>query len=410
MTGVSNTDRFQDALRRLDPATDAYAVDLVELILGRARQLGVSDIHFQPTASGIDIRWRVDGVLQEMGCFQSGESADPITRLKVLADLLTYRQDIPQEGRLRERPDDVEMRISTFPTLRGERAVVRLFAKSEQPWCLDHLGLPNSVQSAWHRLLGETSGALMICGPAGSGKTTTAYASLRQVVSDSAAGRSVVTIEDPIEVELPGVAQSQVNPASEFTMASALRSLLRQDPEVIFVGEVRDPEAARMTFQAALTGQLAISTFHANSAAAAISRLADMNIEPYVLRSGVRAILHQRLVRRLCNVCKAPIECERQLAGWKLSDASKASGPVGCEACHRTGYEGRLLLTELLLPMQGNIQKELLSRSEVSEIEAAAVKQGMVTIRQRAIEAIQRGITSPIEARRVLGFGSSGGF
>ena len=335
-----------------------------------------------------------------------------MTRLKVLAGLLTYRQDIPQEGRMQserfgEDSSSVEMRISTFPTLRGERAVIRLFNNNDRPWFLDDVGLPDDISRTWHRRIGETSGALIVCGPAGSGKTTTAYASIRQIVNDSAGGRSVVTIEDPIEVEVAGVAQSQVNENSGFTMVTGLRSLLRQDPEVIFVGEVRDPQAAGITFQAALTGQLALSTFHANSAAAAISRLSDMGIEPYVLRSCIRGILHQRLVRKLCEDCKQPIASESDMAGWKIETRdgifTSAVGD-GCQRCQGTGFHGRMLLAELLVPDSVEIRQELIARSDVDAIEKVAVANGMVTCQDRAVAAIREGKTSPAEARRVLGF------
>ena len=279
---------------------------------------------------------------------------------------------------------------------------------SDQPWFLDDVGLPDDISEAWHRRIGETSGALIICGPAGSGKTTTAYASVRQIVNDSGGGRSVVTIEDPIEVEVAGVAQSQVNENSGFTMVTGLRSLLRQDPEVIFVGEVRDPQAAGITFQAALTGQLALSTFHANSAAAAISRLSDMGIEPYVLRSCIRGILHQRLVRKLCDDCKQPVAGDSDMAGWKIESRdgvfTSAVG-VGCESCQGTGFRGRMLLAELLVPDDGSIRQDLISRSDVDEIEKVAIANGMVTCRERAVAAIREAKTSPAEARRVLGFG-----
>ena len=404
MSIVYGTSKLREDLSALESKSDDYAVEFVELLLRSAQTVEVSDIHIQPTEKGLDLRWRIDGVLQFIGNFPIGERTDPITRLKVLAELLTYRQDIPQEGRLRDGHENLDMRISTFPTLRGERAVVRLFAKNDEHFHLSDLGLSKEIESDWQQHLHGTSGALLICGAAGSGKTTSAYASLRQIANDSSGGRSIVTIEDPIEVEISGVAQSQVNATSGFTMTTGLRSLLRQDPEVIFVGEVRDPDAAKITFQAALTGQLAISTFHANSAAAAISRLADMNIEPYVLCSGIRAILHQRLVRRLCDACKSPIEQPADLAGWDVARRDSVFRHVGCKDCHGTGYRGRILLAELLVTQQGTSKKELLARADVTEIESIAVAQGMVPIAQRAIQAIMNGTTSPAEARRVVGF------
>ena len=278
------------------------------------------------------MRWRLDGVLQPIGVFPRGDAADVVSRLKVLAQLLTYHSDRPQEGRIRDKPGEIEMRVSTFPTLHGERAVIRLFASQQRFQYLEDLGLPPEIDAALRKLLRETSGALIISGPAGSGKTTTAYACLREFVRTSEGGRSVVSIEDPIEVAVDGVAQSQVNPQAGFNLATGLRSLMRQDPEVILVGEIRDREAAETVFQAALTGHVVLTTFHAGSAAVAISRLIDMGIEPYLLRSGTLAILNQRLVRRLCP-CAAPspipINCSdsRKPAPGKPLDATRAAAP-----------------------------------------------------------------------------------
>ena len=397
MDSTIKPSQLADTLRRLDATCDDYATKFVNALLSASQAASVSDVHLQPTDAGLEIRWRMDGVLQSVGIFKPGSSADPIARLKVMAELLTYRKDAPQEGRIRQCPTGVEMRVSTFPTLRGERAVIRMFVNSDQPWYLDDLGLPGNIQSVWSRQLAETSGAVLVSGPAGSGKTTTAYASLRQITRNANGGRSLVSLEDPIEVEVAGVAQSQVNAAADFTMTSGLRSLLRQDPEVLFIGEIRDAEAAAISFQAALTGQLALTTFHSHSAAAAISRLRDMGIETYVLRSGIRAILNQRLVRRLCE-CRQPHDAADAL-GWETTSAWKA---IGCEQCNGTGYRGRALLAELMIP--ANLDRQTIERCDPKEIESASVSQGMVTRWSRAIEAIEDGTTSPEEARRVLGF------
>ena len=237
-----------------------------------------------------------------------------MARLKVLADLLTYRTDVPQEGRIRSPETAVEMRVSTFPTLYGEKAVVRLFTSSSRFLQLADLGLGADVDEALSRLLGETSGAILVVGPAGSGKTTTLYACLREIAARSEGGRSIVTLEDPIEVALPGVAQSQVNLPAGFDLTSGLRSIMRQDPEVIMVGEIRDRPTAQIALEASLTGQLVLSSFHAPGAAGAISRLLEMGLEPYVLRSGLLAVVSQRLLRKLC--------------GCAASDRS-VRGPVG---------------------------------------------------------------------------------
>ena len=295
-----DVEQLQAALRNLKAPDNSYASEFVELLLEGARKTGVSDVHLQPTPGGMEVRWRLDGVLQPVGVFSPGTSTDIVSRLKVLAELLTYRTDVPQEGRIRERRGEVEVRVSTFPTLHGERAVVRMFASAGRLLYLEELGMPEEIPGKLRRLMAETSGALLVTGPAGSGKTTTAYACLRELVRQSQGMKSLVSLEDPIEMAVDGVAQSQVHPAAGFDLATGLRSLMRQDPEVVLVGEIRDRPTVEAVFQAALTGHLVLTTFHAGSAAGAISRLADMGIEPYLLRSGILGILNQRLVRKLC--------------------------------------------------------------------------------------------------------------
>jgi general secretion pathway protein E len=383
-------------------AKDAnYAIVFVETLLAAAKAVKASDVHLQPTLEGLDVRWRLDGVLQQVGVFPKGDAADVVSRLKVLAQLLTYYSDRPQEGRIRDKPGEIEMRVSTFPTLHGERAVIRLFASQQRFQYLEDLGLPAEIDSALRQLLRETSGALIISGPAGSGKTTTAYACLRELVRTSEGGKSVVSLEDPIEVAVDGVAQSQVNQQAGFNLATGLRSLMRQDPEAILVGEMRDREAAETAFQAALTGHVVLTTFHAGSAAVAISRLIDMGIEPYLLRSGTLAILNQRLVRRLCP-CARPITHPDQLLGLPEAGARQA---IGCDTCRRTGYVGRLVLAELLITDQSELGRAILSRSEASRLEQLAIQNGMVPAWQRALDAVRGGLTSPSEVRRTYGFG-----
>jgi len=291
------------------------------------------------------------------------------------------------------------MRVSTFPTLHGERAVVRLFAGGASYSFVNELGLPAEVEQALTQSLGETSGAILLTGPAGSGKTTTAYACLRQIARQSGYSRNLVTLEDPIEVALAGVSQSQVQPAAGFTLSTGLRSLMRQDPEVFLVGEVRDRETAETVFQAALTGHLVISTFHAGSAPGALSRLLDMGIEPYLLTSGLRTVVHQRLVRRLCDCSQSSTNAD--FLGLPVSAAKKAAG---CERCRHTGYLGRLVLAELLPPIAGNLRQAVLERRDTAELAGIAAHAGMATLSRRACTAVEAGLTDPAEVRRVLGF------
>lgn len=392
-----------DTLRRHLTALDAtgpdYARQFVDALLNAARSTGVSDVHLQPTPAGLELRWRLDGVLQPVGTFPRGESADVVARLKVLAELLTYRTDVPQEGRLRE-PGATETRVSTFPTLHGERAVVRFFASAGRFLVLPDLGLPDDVTAGLQRLLAETSGAFVIAGPAGSGKTTTAYACLREIVGASSGGRCVVSLEDPIEVAVAGVSQSQVHDAAGFTLATGLRSLMRQDPEVIFVGEIRDRATAEIVFQASLTGHLVVTTMHAGSAVGAITRLLDMEIEPYLLRSGLRGVLGQRLVRRLCSCASEGTADDARLglpvARWRQS--------AGCPSCWGTGYRGRAVLAEFWMPAHNDAAGSVLARGPAGGRETVAAEAGLVTRWERARAAVETGATSPAEVRRVLGF------
>jgi type II secretory ATPase GspE/PulE/Tfp pilus assembly ATPase PilB-like protein len=277
---------------------------------------------------------------------------------------------------------------------------VRLFAAQGEHLHLEDLGLPQDILARLGELLAETSGAIIITGPAGSGKTTTAYACLRELVRTSRGGKSIVSLEDPIESAVDGVSQSRVNPTAGFDLAAGLRSLMRQDPEAIMVGEIRDRETAEAAFQASLTGHLLITTFHAGSAAGAISRLSDMGIEPYLLRSGILGILSQRLVRRLC-ICREAVTEEAAKLHLPVAQAWQSAG---CGECLGCGYRGRVVLAELLPASPSELGRAILSRSDAPQLEQLAIEAGMISIWQRAKTAVEAGTTSPSEVRRVLGF------
>jgi general secretion pathway protein E len=383
----------------LNASSHNYVIDLVDLILSEAILLYVSDVHLLPTAEGVEVRFRIDGVLQLAGVLPTALAPNLVARLKVLANMVTYRTDIPQEGRIRGPAGDVEMRVSTFPTYFGERAVIRMFGGTGEYQRLVDLGLPDEIRRTLLQLLDETSGAILFCGPAGSGKTTTLYTCLRELVAASRGGRSVMTMEDPIEVIVPGVAQAQINQATGFDLVIGLRSMLRQDPEVIAVGEIRDLATAEVAFQASLTGHLVLCTFHAGSAAGVIGRLQEMGIEPYVISSGVRAIVCQRLVRRLCK-CAREAEDPLQFLGL---DVARARVAVGCDACRGTGYRGRVSLAEILLPNHLEISHAIRNHADVNHLEAIALRTGMVGLPDRARLAVEAGLTDPAEVRRVLG-------
>jgi type II secretory ATPase GspE/PulE/Tfp pilus assembly ATPase PilB-like protein len=393
------SNRLPEALGLLDPADPRYAIAVIDRTLAAAQEAGASDLHFLPGAAGLQLTWRLDGVLQPVVLLPAKVAPNIVARLKVLAELLTYRTDVPQEGRIRGVPGEVEMRVSTFPTLFGEKAVVRMFAAPGRFLGLGDLGLPASVRDELSRLLAETSGAILLSGPAGSGKTTTIYACLRELAAATRGQRSLVSLEDPIEAVVSGVAQSQVNAAAGFTLESGLKSLLRQDPEVIAIGEIRDKATAEIALQAALTGHLILTTFHAGSACEVIGRLLDMGIEPYVVRSGLRAVLAQRLVRRLCD-CAEPSTRPEDFLGLPVRAARL---PRGCDLCRGTGYSGRTVLAEMLLPETDEMARAVLARSDVRRLEQVAVAAGMIDRWDRACAAVEAGLTSPEEVRRILG-------
>ncbi len=393
---------LSESLKKFDAADPRYATEVVDRVLSAARASGASDVHFQPGAGGLDLTWRIDGVLQAVTSIPAKVGPNVVARLKVLSELLTYRTDVPQEGRIKGAPGEVEMRVSTFPTLFGEKAVVRLFAAPGLFLRIEELGLPTEVSDGLGRMLAETSGAIVLAGPSGSGKTTTIYACLRELTARSKGQRSLATLEDPIEAVVPGVAQAQVNLAAGLTLESGLKSLLRQDPEVIAIGEIRDSATAMIALQAALTGHLILTTFHAGSACEVIGRLLDMGIEPYVVRSGLRAVVAQRLVRRLCSCSRTALHSD-QFLGLPVQSAHV---PHGCELCRGTGYRGRTVLAEMLLPEQEDIARAILAQSDVRHLEQLALRAGMVDRWQRACTAAEAGLTSPEEVRRVLGVGS----
>jgi general secretion pathway protein E len=401
--GPPTTAVLREQLAGLDPAAPEYATASIDAVLAAACAAGASDVHFQPLQNGLELRFRLDGVLTPVTVFPAPLSANLTARLKVLAGLLTYHTDRPQEGRIRLPREDGEMRVCTFPTLHGERTVVRLFGSARRYQYLDDLGMPADVLEPLRLLLAETSGAILVSGPAGSGKTTTVYASLRQIARRDGNQRSLVSIEDPIEAAVEGVAQSQVHGAVGLDLAVGLRFLMRQDPEVIMVGEIRDRATAEAALQASLTGHLLLSTFHAGSAAETIGRLLDMGIEPYVLRSGLLAILNQRLLRRLC-VCAQPANDPDARLGLAVQGVMI---PRGCDQCGGTGYRGRFLLVEMLTLSPGGVARAILAHSDTATVERLSAEAGMRGRWERACRAVEDGLTSPAEVRRVLGF--SGG-
>jgi general secretion pathway protein E len=383
---------LQQKLKSLAGSNPERTSRLVDMILADALRQGASDVHIEPTHRAVEVHYRLDGVLHHCASLEHELAPNLIARLKVLAELLTYRIDIPQEGRLQQAREKygVEMRLSTFPLIHGEKAVVRIFDASVQPLDLEQLGLVDELRTTLEALLQERTGAIFLTGPSGSGKTTTIYACLRHLLQVSGGGRHCVTIEDPVEQVIEGVSQAQARPGQEFNFARGLRSLLRQDPEVIMIGEVRDAETAKIAVEAALTGHLVLTTLHAGSACGVVGRLLEMGVEPYLITSGLKGILNQRLVRRICSACRG----------------QAGSGVAGgrCEQCASTGYHGRILLAEFLA-LDASLRQAILVKADSLALEAAVDKPDRVSIRTAAAKLIAAGLTTAQEVDRVLGPG-----
>lgn len=386
-------------LARLKPATDAYASEFVDAVLDFAHAVGTSDVHLQPTRNGLEVKFRSQGVMQLLGEFPRGANTSVINRFKVLAGLLTYQTDLPQEGRVEAPKHGREIRVSTFPTLYGERGVLRFFGHDKEFTTLDQLGNPDSFTRQVREALAETSGAVLITGPAGSGKSTTLYACLRHLVSTDDNARSIVSLEDPIEVPVDGVTQSQVNVQAGFDLKTGLRSLMRQDPQVIIVGEIRDRDTAEFAIQASLTGQLLLGTFHADTTATAVTRLIEMGIEPFLLRSGLIAMISQRLLRLLCS-CARESSDPADIGGLPVE---KVRVPVGCPTCNQTGFSQRAIISEYLDLRGGPVGPLILRKADARELYQAAREAGMKTLLDQATDLVREGRTSPSELTRVLG-------
>ena len=386
----------------LDDSTDSPAIRFLNAVLAESIQIGASDIHFDPMEDQLRIRYRDNGILQDHHA-PSRELVGPlVTRLKVLAKLDIAEHRLPQDGRIRVQlaGREADFRVSTIPCLGGERIVLRLLDKSHVALGLDYLGLPDPVSVGLKRCLQRSEGLILVTGPTGSGKTTTLYSAVRDLLS---AERNIMTIEDPIEVRLPGIAQIQVQPKIGFDFAAGLRHILRQDPDIILVGEIRDRETAEIALQASLTGHLVLSTLHTNDAASAIARLVDMGIEPYLISSALLGILAQRLVRRLCPKCRVPVTISPlQQREWQLPDATAAAcyTAKGCPACQQSGTAGRCGIYEWL-PMTSDLQREMLECQDAVTLKRLAVGRGLQTLRTQALRLCSEGIIAGGEVARV---------
>ena len=370
----------------LEAANDAPIIRMLNALLTQAAKDGASDIHIEPYERSSAVRFRVDGTLREVVRPNRALHAALISRLKIMAELDIAEKRLPQDGRISLRIGGraIDVRVSTLPSAHGERAVLRLLDKSQSMFTLEGLGMSGEVLTAFERLVHQPHGIVLVTGPTGSGKTTTLYASLGRIDTN---GTNVLTVEDPIEYELPGIGQTQVNPKIELTFAKALRAILRQDPDVIMIGEIRDLETAQIAIQASLTGHLVLATLHTNDAPSAVTRLIDMGIEPFLLSSSLLGVLAQRLVRKLCPHCKK-------------ADTRGRWHPVGCAECGQTGYKGRTGVYELMLADE-RVRSLIHSQAAESQLFVAAEASGLRSMREDGERLVSEGITSPEEVLRV---------
>jgi general secretion pathway protein E len=404
--GSDASDAELDDIEHLrDMASEAPVIRMVNNLIARALDMRASDIHIEPFEGRLTVRFRVDGVLREMEAPPSASAAAVISRIKVMSNLNIAERRLPQDGRIKLRVEgrEVDMRISTVPTMHGESLVVRLLDQGGVPLDFAQLGFEGRLLRQFEALLARPQGIILVTGPTGSGKTTTLYAALERLNTPE---KKILTVEDPVEYQLEGVNQIQVRPNIDLTFANALRSILRQDPDIIMIGEMRDAETASIAVQSALTGHKVLSTLHTNDAPSSITRLLDMHVQDYLLTSTLDGILAQRLVRRLCAHCRQPYRPEPEWAE-EIGLARLAGGatitlykPVGCEHCERTGYWGRTTILELLV-MTEAIRRVILEQRDADAIRRAALAAGMVPMRDDGLNKALAGQTTVEEVERV---------
>src|SRR5690348_2527732 len=393
-----------------DGVSDAPLVRLVNSILFQAAEDGASDVHFEPQEDALVVRFRIDGVLQEMQRIPKRMMAGVTTRLKVLAKLDIAERRKPQDGRISLNAAAagrmLDVRVATLPTVEGESLVMRLLDKSKKPPTLTELGLSEEMRTQLSEIVAKPTGALLVTGPTGSGKSTTLFACLNQINRPEI---NIITVEDPVEYRLPGVNQVQINNRAGLTFAAALRSILRSDPDVVMVGEIRDGETAKISIEAALTGHLVLSTLHTNDAPSTITRLNEMGVEPFLTGSAVSAVLAQRLARKLCpNCCELYSPSVDELLSARVSPDIAASQDgvgfyrkKGCPRCNQTGYRGRIGVYQLLT-MTEELESLAVSRAPRDEIERAAIRGGMRTLWDDGLAKVAAGLTSLEELARVV--------
>ena len=386
----------------LDATDEAPIIRLVNSVLFQAVRQRASDIHFESFERGLVIRYRIDGVLYPVLTPPKHLQPSIIARLKIMAGLNIAEKRLPQDGRfaIRTAGKDVDLRVSVLPTSHGERVVLRLLEKENRLLNLSEMGFSKERLTVIHQLIQLAHGIMLVTGPTGSGKTTTLYAALTHINSPD---KNIITVEDPVEYQLLGVGQMQVNPKINLTFAAGLRSILRQDPDVIMIGEIRDRETAEIAIHASLTGHLVFSTLHTHDAASAATRLIDMGIEPFLVASSVVAVLAQRLLRRICPDCKRPYRAsEEELSRLDLPPGSAVTlyRGAGCAACSQTGYRGRTGIFELMV-LDDDIRRLIGGKADSTAIKQTAIAKGMVTLKQEGAERVIQGHTTLEEVMRI---------
>jgi type IV pilus assembly protein PilB len=383
-------------------AEDAPVVKLVNSILGQAVTEGASDIHFEPSNAEMRIRFRVDGVLQEMAKVPKRMVAGVVSRIKIMSDLDIAEKRIPQDGRVAVTIEDrrIDLRITTLPTQRGEGASIRILDEASAVRTLDDLGMDGEERQRFEKSFRQPYGAVLVTGPTGAGKSTTLYAALQEL---NEVNRNIVTIEDPVEYQLEGVSQIGVNRKAGLTFATGLRSVLRADPDVIMVGEVRDSETGRIAIEAALTGHMVLTTLHTNDAPGAITRLQEMGIEAFLTSSAVDCVVAQRLARLLCTHCKRRTVIPQAAlaeAGFRMGTDLEAYEAVGCGRCHGAGYRGRIGIYSVMV-LSERIKEMVVSMASEADINQVAIQEGMSTLREAGLAKVRAGVTSIGEVARV---------
>ncbi|MDP3520550.1 MAG: ATPase, T2SS/T4P/T4SS family [Hydrogenophaga sp.] len=403
--GLSDLADAGDFVEHLkDLASEAPVIRLVTSIIGRVTDLRASDIHLEPFDDGLHVRYRVDGVIHAGEVVPPKHSAAVSSRVKLLAHLDIAERRLPQDGRIKTRVKgrELDLRVSTVPTVHGESVVMRVLDRASVRFSLESMGFASDTLARFNDLLARPHGIVLVTGPTGSGKTTTLYAALSKMDSSV---QKIITVEDPVEYQLEGINQIQVHPQIGLSFANALRSILRQDPDIIMIGEMRDGETAQIAVQSALTGHLVLSTLHTNTAAGAVVRMQDMGVESYLITSSVNGVLAQRLVRTLCTHCKTPDQPSDELRrrtglGRFLAEGQPMYQAVGCAQCRHTGYQGRTGIHELLV-LDEPLRRAVIDGKDATILHGLAAQSGMLSLYEDGLRKVAAGVTSLDELLRV---------